>query len=432
MSPPEQRRVVIAAVARVAGPCALDLTIEQGRITDLTLRIGEPPRLFETFLEGYRCDEVVDLVSRVCGLCPVAHQLAAVSAFERLFGIEPSPGVRAVRRLMALGEWLQNHALHVHLVAAPDYLGCADAVALAGQHRAVLERGLRLQSLGGRLVRLCGGRATHPVGIRIGGCCGVPAPAEVAALRREVAAAIPEAEALVHWVGALPFPGDQQPFTSVALGHPNEYAVGEGRIQSGDGLDVAAVHFEEHFEESQVAHSTALHCRLDGRPYLVGPLARLNLNFRELPASVRVAMHALPIAIPSHNMFHSLAARAVEMLLALHEAQAILADQEPRFAAAVAATPVAGTAVAAVEAPRGLLWHRYDLDHRGRVRRARIVAPSGQNLARCEEDLRVALEDFGLDRDEQSLRRHAERVIRNYDPCLPCAAHFLELRALRR
>jgi coenzyme F420-reducing hydrogenase alpha subunit len=218
----------------------------------------------------------------------------------------------------------------------------------------------------------------------------------------------------------------------VALGHPSEYAVSEGRIQSGEGLDIAVHHFEEHFAELQVAHSTALQHRLDQRPYLVGPLARVNLNFRELPGEVRVAMSALPIAFPSHNMFHGLAARAVEMLLALHEARRILADYRPPAAPSAEVQPRAGAAVAAVEAPRGLLWHRYDVDHLGRVRRARIVTPSAQNQARCEEDLGVALEALGLDRDDDSLRRFAERVVRNYDPCLPCAAHFLDLRTTRR
>lgn len=432
MTEPTPRRIEIPAMARVQGRCSLRLTIAAGRIADLGLHIAEPPRLFEKFLEGYDADQVVDLVARVCGLCPVAHQLAAAQAFERLFGVEPSAWARAMRRVMALGEWLQNHALHLHLVAAPDYLDCDDALSAAARHPAVMERGLRLQSLGARLVRLFGGRATHPVGIKVGGLHCAPPPADVAEAAQAVVAAIPEAEALLAWVGRLPFPGEAQPFTSVALGHPREYAVGEGRIQSGDGLDIAAPHFDEHFEERQVAHSTALHCGLDGRPYLVGPLARLNLNFRELPGAVRVAMNALPTAIPSHNTFHSLVARAVEILLALHEAHRLLADYRPPHATFVAACPVPGTAVAAVEAPRGMLWHRYDLDYRGRVRGARIVTPSGQNQARCEEDLRTALEAFGLDRDDESLRRHAERVVRNYDPCLPCAAHFLGLRVARR
>ena len=420
------------ALSRLGGRCALGLTIEQGRVASVTLQVTEPPRLFEKVLEGVGCHEAVELVARICGLCPVAHQLAAVRAFERLFGIEPTPWVRAMRRVMALGEWLHNHALHVHLLAAPDYLGCDGVSSLAAEHRPLLERGLRLQAIGARLVRLFGGRTTHPVGLRIGGFHTAPAAAEVAGVQQQVAEAIPEAEALVRWAGAMPFPGEAQPFTSVALGHPSEYAVSEGRIQSGDGLDIAAHHFEEHFAEAQVAHSTALQHRLDQRPYLVGPLARVNLNFRELPGEVRVAMSALPIAFPSHNMFHGLAARAVEMLLALHEARRILADYRPPAAPSAEVQPRAGAAVAAVEAPRGLLWHRYDVDHLGRVRRARIVTPSAQNQARCEEDLGVALEALGLDRDDDSLQRFAERVVRNYDPCLPCAAHFLDLRTTRR
>ncbi|MCU0767518.1 MAG: nickel-dependent hydrogenase large subunit [Gammaproteobacteria bacterium] len=432
MSGRGERRIAIPALARLSGRCGLDLAIEGDRVAALALCVGETPRLFEKLLEGHDCEQVVDLVARVCGLCPVAHQLAAVQAFERLCGVEPTPWVRAMRRVAALGEWLQNHALHVHLVAAPDYLGGGSVPDVAARHPALLARGLSLQSVGAALVRLLGGRSTHPVALKVGGFHHAPAPAEVAAVSRRVAAAIPEAEALVHWVGALPFPGEQQPFTSVALGHPSEYAVGEGRLQSGDGLDIAAAHFEEHFEPVVVPHSTALHWLLDRRPYLVGPLARLNLNFRELPAGVRAAMNALPVALPSHNTFHGLVARALEMLLALHEARRLLDEYEPPVTPCVAAAPVAGSAVAAVEAPRGLLWHRYEVDRQGHVRQARIVTPTAQNQARCEEDLRVALEEFGLDREDDALREYAERIVRGYDPCLPCAAHCLDLRVARR
>jgi len=423
----------IPLLARVEGQGALDLAIEGGRITAAQLRLFEPPRLFEKLLEGYGFDQVVDAVARICGICPVAYQVTAAQAFERLFGVELSPWAQAMRRALYCGEWLQSHALQIHLLAAPDFLGCDDALAMtAAGHGELLRRGLRLHALGAELIRLFGGRPVHPVGVRVGGFYSAPAPGAVATLRERLAAAIPDAEDLVRWAAALDFPDDAQPFTSVALSDPTRYAIGAGRIQSGDGLDIAASQFERYLEEFQVNHSTGRHARLDGRSYLVGPLARLNLNFRELPPAVRVVLDTLPTAVPTHNMFHSIVARAVEVLFAVHEAHSLLADYAPPPGSAAAPVrPVAGTAIAATEAPRGLLWLRFEVDSRGIVRRARIVPPTSQNQGRCEEDLRTALERFGLARSDADLQRHAERVVRNYDPCISCAAHFLRLRTRR-
>jgi coenzyme F420-reducing hydrogenase alpha subunit len=390
---------------------------------DVQLEVAEAPRFFERLVEGYTFDQAVELLARVAGTCPVAHQLTAVMAFERLFHWEPDPWVADMRRVLCCGEWLRSHAAHLHLVALPDHLGCTDALDLARRYPQEMRRGALLHEIGGALVRLLGGRAVHPVGLRVGGFHHVPPPAEVRALAQRLETALPEAEALVRWVAAVDLPQGEQPFTSVALGEPDEYAMAGGRIQSGDGLDIAVDHFESEFEEQRPAYSTAPHVRLDRRPYLVGPLARLNLNFRELPAAVRVVLDTAGIRVPSHNMFHSLYARAVEMLLAVHDALAILRRYEPAASPWRPVVVVPGTACHATEAPRGLLWERLEVDSEGRVRRAHLVTPTAQNLARCEQDLRDALEGFDVSRGEEALRRHAERLIRNYDPCLACATH---------
>ena len=426
------RQVCIPLLSRVAGQCALDLDIEGERIAAVRLRLLEPPRLFERLLEGYGYDQVVDAIARICGLCPVAYQVAAAQAFERLFGSEPSPWACAMRRVLCCGEWLQSHALHIHLLAAPDLLGVDDALAMARGHATVLERGLRLHALGADLVRLFGGRRAHPVGVRVGGFHHAPAKSDVEGLVVRLGAAIREAEELVRWTAAFDVPADEQPFTSVALGHPHEYAIGAGRIQSGDGLDVSVGQFEDELSTVQLPYSTAWHSQIHNRPYLVGPIARLNLNFRELPPAVRVVLETLPTPVPTHNMFHSVVARAVEVLLAVHEAHRLLEGYEPPVAPAVPVHPVAGTAVGATEAPRGLLWLRFEIDSRGVLRHARIVPPTSQNQGRCEEDLRASLERFGLGHSDAELARHAERVIRNYDPCTSCAAHFLRLRVTRQ
>lgn len=205
-----------------------------------------------------------------------------------------------------------------------------------------------------------------------------------------------------------------------------------GRLVSDHGLDISADQFEAHFTEHQLPHSTALHCLLDGKPYLVGPLARLNLNLDRLPDPMLKLTNGLDIKFPSRNMHHSIVARAIEIVIAIREATSLLESyQEPRESC-VPIKPHAGNGVGCTEAPRGLLWQRYELDAEGKVVRARIVPPTSQNQSRIEDDLRQSLQDFGLNQGEAALRRFGERVIRNYDPCISCATHFLDLRIRER
>jgi sulfhydrogenase subunit alpha len=425
-------RINVPVLARVEGEGALELEVAGGRIAALRLRIFEPPRLFEKLLEGRRYSEVPDMVARVCGICPVAYQMSAVHAIESVFGVEPGPWVRAMRRLFYCGEWIESHALHIHLLALPDFLGFDNAPAMARVHPAEVRRGLRLQALGNDIIRFLGARSVHPVGACVGGFTHAPSAATAAQLRDKLRAALPEAEALVRWIAGLDMPAVDQDFTSVALRHPQEYAFNDGRLISDHGLDVAISDFDAHFAEHQQPHSTALHCALQGQPYLVGPLARLNLNHDRLPHVVRASLATSGIAWPSRNPFHQILARAVEMHYALWEALRLLDAYREPAAPRVPVTPRAGIGYGCTEAPRGILWHRYELDGEGTVTSARIIPPTSQNQARIEQDLRLSLEALGLDRSDEELRQRCETVIRNYDPCISCATHFLDLRITRR
>ena len=417
----------VPVLARVEGEGAMEIEVRDGHITDLKLRIFEPPRLFEKFLEGRSYAEVPDIVARICGICPVAYQMSAAHAIESIFGARTTPWVREMRRLFYCGEWLESHSLHIHLLALPDFLGYESAIAMAADHPEEVKRGLRLQELGNSLVRLLGARSVHPVGVRAGGFYHAPRAAEMAAKLEECRAALPEVEALVRWVAALDLPDDPQRFTSVALRHPDEYAFNEGRIVSDDGLDIDISEFHQHFQESHIPHANALHCHLHGKPYLVGPLARVNLNHAQLPAAVRSNLETTQVRFPSNNMFHSALARAVELHFALLEAIRILENYTVPDSPYVEVTPRAGIGYGCTEAPRGILWHRYELDAQGRVVQATIVPPTSQNQARIEEDLRRSLEAMGLDQPDDAIRLRGETVIRNYDPCISCATHFLKV-----
>ena len=425
-------RIRIPVLTRVEGEGALDLAIRDGEITALQLRIYEPPRLFEKFLEGRDYQEVPDLVARICGICPVAYQMSAVQALEQAFAVVPPASTAAWRRLFYCGEWIQSHALHIHLLAAPDFLGFNSVTEMAREYPHEVRRGLRLQALGNRIIEFLGGRSVHPVGACVGGFHSLPDAAAGAELLGQLRGAREDARDLLAWTATLALPEDDQAFCSVAMRHPNEYAMIEGRLVSSEGLDIAIEDYQQHFSEFQVPYSTALHAGLHDRPYLVGPLARINLNADCLPYSVQQAIEATGIGFPSRNMFHSIVARAAEILFAVEEAIGILETPPDAGTPRNAVTVRAATGFGCTEAPRGILWHRYDTTEDGRIRSSLIVPPTSQNQARIEQDIKASLQAFGLDRDQAALRLRAETVIRNYDPCISCATHFLKLNIDRQ
>ncbi len=424
-------QIDVPALARVEGEGALRLRIRDGEIEELALRIYEPPRLFEKALEGRSYEEVPDMVARICGICPVAYQISAVNALENAFGVEVDPWVQTMRRVLYCGEWIESHCLHIHLLAAPDYFGYESAIAMSREHPEVVRRGLRLQGLGNDLIRLLGGRSVHPVSVRVGGFHRAPETADVVAMRRRLQDALSDSEALVRWTAAIAVPSDRQNFVSVALRHDQEYPIHQGYIGADDGLAVGPEDFEHQFSEHQLVHSTALASQYRGAGYLVGPLARLNLNRERLPAPLQGLIGEVGPSFPSSNMFNSMFVRAIEVHFAIAEANRLLEHYAPPRAPAVGVTPCASIGYGCSEAPRGLLWHRYRTDAQGRILAARIVPPTSQNQARIEEDLRLSLLSFGLEHSDEDLRLHCEKVIRNYDPCISCATHFLRLTTER-
>ena len=422
----------VPVLARVEGEGALELSIRNHRIEDLKLRIYEPPRLFEKFLEGRSYHEVPDIVARICGICPVAYQMSAVHAIEQIFACDPGPWVRSMRRVIYCGEWMESHSLHIHLLAAPDFMGYGSAPEMARDYPDEVRRGLRLQALGNELIRFLGGRSVHPVGVRVGGFHHAPAMNEAVRMRAKLKSALSEAEALIAWTAALDLPDNPQQFITVSLRHDDEYPMNEGRLISSSGLDITIDEFENHIVEHQVPHSTALHALLNGTPYLAGPLARLNLNMDRLPRTVKERLDSTGMAFPSRNMFHSIVARAVEIYYAMIEAIRILDEYEIPESPYVKVIPRGGTGYGCTEAPRGLLWHRYELNEQGDVQKAAIVPPTSQNQARIEEDLRESLQVYGLDRSDDEIRLFGEKIIRNYDPCISCSTHFLKVNIRRQ
>ncbi len=418
-------------LARVEGEGALDLHIGDGRVTAARLHIFEPPRFFEAMLRGRGHVETPDIVARICGICPVAYQMSAVHAIEHAFGVKLDGQLRALRRLLYCGEWIESHALHVIMLHAPDFLGYSDAIAMARDHGNLVRKALRLKKTGNEVMRTLGGREIHPVNVRPGGFYRVPRLAELAPLAEELEQARTVAIDLVRWVATLPFPDLERDYEFVALRHPDEYPMNEGRLVSNRGLDIDIAEYEAEFEERHVPHSTALHSLLKRRgAYLVGPLARYALNFDRLPPSVQALAREAGLGPVCRNPFQSIIVRALEILFACEEALRLIAAYTPPEAASVPITPRAGIGFGCTEAPRGICWHRYAFDDEGTITAARIVPPTSQNQPSIEADL-VAVATPLIDEPEDTIRHRCEQAIRNYDPCISCSAHFLRLSVHR-
>jgi coenzyme F420-reducing hydrogenase alpha subunit len=424
----ERRTIKVDYLARVEGEGGLLVKVRDGRVVETRLDIFEPPRFFEAFLRGRAFTEAPDITARICGICPVAYQMSAVQALEAGLGIAIDPQVRALRRLLYCGEWIESHVLHVTMLHAPDFLGYPDAVRMAADHREAVLRGLAVKKAGNAIVALLGGREIHPVNVRVGGFYRVPTRAELGPLAEQLRAARDQAYDMVRWVAGFDFPDFERDYEFVALVHPDEYPLAEGRIVSSRGLDVPAADYARHFVEEHVAHSNALQSRLRERgAYLCGPLARYALNAARLSPLARAAAREAGLGDVCRNPFRSIVVRAVEVLWACDEALRVIAAYEPPAAPAATVVPRAADCYGATEAPRGLLYHHYRLGADGVVLDATIVPPTSQNQRMVEEDLAAFVEPrLALPNDR--LTAQCEQAVRNYDPCISCATHFLTVK----
>ena len=415
-------------LARVEGEGGMLVRMRGGKVTDVQLKIYEPPRFFEAFLRGRDFTEAPDVTARICGICPVAYQMSSCLAMESLAGVEVSGQLRALRRLLYCGEWIESHTLHIFMLHAPDFLGVASAVELAKINPALVETALRLKKIGNEVMRVVGGREVHPINVRVGGWYKAPTRAQLDALVPDLQWAKQASLETVRVVAGLDFPELEQDYELVALDADGEYPIDRGgRLVSNRGLDIPIAEFFDHVVEEHVEHSNALHSRLRERgSYLVGPLARYALHRDLLSPDAAAAADEAGLEPVVRNPFRSIVVRAVELVHACDEALRLIEGYEQPAEPALAVVPQAGVGHGASEAPRGVLYHRYRLDVAGAILDAKIVPPTSQNQRSIEEDLH-AFVSAHADLEDEELRLRCEQAIRNYDPCISCATHFLTL-----
>ena len=421
----------VPILTRVEGEGALTIHLRDGQLADVQLRIYEPPRMFESLLRGRPLEDAPDITARICGICPVAYQMSSVHALERALGVQITPQIRRLRRLLYCGEWIESHALHVHLLQAPDFFGATSGIELARQFPDEVRRGLRLKKHGNELVAAIGGRAIHPVNVAVGGFHRWPPREELRKLIPDFEWGLQAAMETARWSASFAYPELDIDYDFVAVSHPDEYAMNAGSIASSQRPSVPVDQYSQVFVERQVPHSTALQSvRLPERSsYLLGPLARVNLNRDRLCPDARQLADDIGFPAMCSNPYRALQARCLEVVHAYAEALEILRELDLSGPHRLSYQPRTGVGCAATEAPRGLLFHDYEIDSTGKIVRAQIVPPTSQNQGQIEHDLRRHLtEQLATATPREAVARHAEQLVRSYDPCISCATHFLKVQ----
>lgn len=427
----KSRTIKVEYLARVEGEGALYVKTRGDEIIDWKFKIFEPPRFFEAFLRGRRYSEAPDITARICGICPIAYQMSSTHAMESIFGLKVTGPIRELRRLIYCGEWIESHVLHVFMLHLPDFLGMQDVLQISQVNPEAVQKALKMKKIGNEIVQRLGGREIHPINVRVGGFYKIPPRETFEAMLPDLRWGRDTAAELTEFIATLEFPDFEQEYEFVALHHPEEYPFNEGRLISNRGLDIAVQEYDQHFEEIHVPHSNALHSVLKERgAYFVGPLARFNLNFEQLSPLAREVAEKIGFQPPITNPFKSILARMIETIFAFEEAIRIIEHWEDPHQPVLDYTIKAGTGYGCTEAPRGILYHRYTLDEEGVIQEAKIVPPTSQNQKTIENDLHYFVKKY-IQLPDEELQWKCEQAIRNYDPCISCATHFLKLKIER-
>jgi sulfhydrogenase subunit alpha len=420
-------RIKVDYLARVEGEGGINIRIKNKKITDVQLKIFEPPRFFEAFLRGRRYTEAPDITARICGICPIAYQMSSSHAMEHAFSARVEGQLRELRRLIYCGEWIESHVLHMFMLHAPDFLGYEDVIRMSKEHPEVVRKALQLKKLGNDIMVLLGGREIHPINVRVGGFYKAPEKNELLPLLERLKPAMEDITELVNLVATFEFPDFERDYEFVSLRHPDEYPFCEGNIVSNKGLDIAIQDYEKHFVEEHVKHTTSLHSYIKERgEYMTGPLARFNNCYDQLPPRAKNLAESLGLRPVCNNQFKSILVRGIEVMFAIEEAIRIIENYEKPDKPFVDMEPYESVGMGCTEAPRGSLYHRYNLDNDGLIKEAKIVPPTSQNQRSIESDLR----DFAqsnIDLSDDKLQWKCEQTVRNYDPCISCSVHALRV-----
>ncbi len=415
-------KINVDYIARVEGEASVKLDIQDGRLKNLRLNIWEPPRFFEGFLNQRRFDEVPDIVSRICGICPVSHMTTSIRALEKALSFTPPPEIITIREIMALSQIMASHLVHLYMLALPDYHELYSIADMLPKFETDIKRLIKLKEVVNKITTLFGGRPLHPIALVVGGFTSLPSKDMVGKIIKELNDIKADALETLRMVSALSFPRLKSNLEYVALHSPSCYAVNEGIIVSNNGMKVEEGRYYSVFKEEEISYSNAKRTVIKGRGSLmVGALARLNLNFDALHRDAKNAAKKIGFKVPDYNPFHNIIAQAIEVVHGISRCIELLEGftlKRPE----IHIKPKEGEGIAVTEAPRGLLCHHYVLNRRGAVEKANIITPTAHNFLSLEENLRKLVQK-NINRKKEEIALKCEMLVRAYDPCFSCSVH---------
>ncbi|MEJ2744069.1 MAG: nickel-dependent hydrogenase large subunit [bacterium] len=415
-----KEHIDIDYLARVEGETAIRIELKKG--APIELKIFEPPRFFEGMMVGRKYDEVGDIVSRICGICPVSHMTTAILAIEKAMGIRVSPQTKLMRNVMTLSQIVASHLIHLYMLAMPDYYGCSGVVDMLPQFKGEIDRLLKMKEVMNGLTALIGGRALHPVTHMPGGFTSMPDDVDCRAAIEKLKDILPDAERVIEVVAQFQVPDFHPRSECVALWKKGEYVFNEGRIMSTEGLDIPVEEYARHFKESQVPYAMAKQSVIRRRgSFMVGALARMHLKFDELQDGTKALAGKVGFSTPCDNPYYNNLAQALEVYDGILNCIQLLESHTVKDEKRQVKVK-SGEGGAVTEAPRGLLYHWYRIDEKGVVEKANLVTPTSHNFLNIEKDLKQ-LVDENRQKNRDELRLLCEELVRAYDPCFSCSVH---------
>lgn len=419
-------------LTKIEGHATLTLQVDKGEIKRCELSSVEGSRYFEGIVKGRHYYEAPEMTSRICGICSCSHTLASILAMENAFDMSASKQTLFLRDLLAIGERLRSHATHLYFLALPDYLHHESVFTMLPKYEPEVRRALRIMRVGNELIKVVGGRDLHPVSAQIGGFLKYPSKEQMQWLEAELDSIRNDAEETARLFGSLPQPTLERRVENFSLFTGKNYPLLEGSLKS-ESHRFASDDFAQYIEEYQTHSSTANFVVLEGKSYLVGALARVNNNYKFLHPSAKAGAEEAGVSFPHFNPFMNNFAQALELVHYVEEAKALckkLEKLKPEPVQKIEGEDEETHGIAAIEAPRGVLWHEYDVDENGLISHANIVTPTAQNLRNMQENIRALLPSL-LEQPRQEIVLEVEKLIRSYDPCFSCSTHFLKVRWLK-
>ena len=427
-------------LTRVEGHGNILINVKEGKLEKCELEIIEAPRFFEAMVKGRSLFEVQHITSRICGICSTGHCMASVRAAEDAIGYEVSEQTKMFRKLILHLETLDSHFLHACFLVAPDALGATSVLPLIASHKEVVLRALRMKKQYNDMCEILAGRHTHPITVCPRGWTKLPTKKDLEKMKAIFLSQVDDLNATVDLFSTLKLPEFERETEYVALTHPTEYAFYEGEMTTTDiKKNIDPRDYKEVIHEFHSDHSTAKHSKNKRGSYMVGALARCNVNFDKLNDEAKAVAKVLNFKVPCYNTFMNTVAQVVEIAHCTYDSIRIIdhflengvdyddivtswptTDEWPDFKVK------GGIGVGMVEVPRGLLVHDYTVDDRGVVQNANCVIPTNQNLANVDLDMKKLIPEV-LDKSKEEITLLSEMLVRAYDPCISCSVHMLNV-----